>query len=155
MTEEDLEQMQMERVSNMHRIQGMLGGMGKDDLDVLKMLFSSMCGEDGQIVAAQYVGMVKQILIIKHDVCACGGDHETAEDLLKEDAASNLQQVMANEVPDGPSGATLMYVYRLEIRPSDGAIVCRDCGLWYTSLKDRMLKEPDDCHGCHMKSAQG
>lgn len=155
MTEEDLEQMQMQRVSGMHRIQNMLMGMTKDDLDVLRLLFSSMCGEDGQIIAGQYVGTVKQILIMKYGECSCGGDHESAEDLLKESAANNLQKVMANEVPDGPSGAVLMDRYRLEIRPSDNALVCRDCGCWYSSLKDRMIKEPDDCHGCHLKSAQG
>jgi len=33
--------------------------------------------------------------------------------------------------------------------------VCTKCGLYYTSIEDRMLKRPDDCAGCHQKQMWG
>lgn len=47
-----------------------------------------------------------------------------------------------------------MLAYRLE--PYDDMyFYCRDCGLTYVSLEDRMLKRPDECHGCFLKASQG
>lgn len=33
--------------------------------------------------------------------------------------------------------------------------VCLGCEHRYQTIEDRMLKQPDDCHGCHNKSAWG
>lgn len=34
-------------------------------------------------------------------------------------------------------------------------VSCMNCGITYSSIADRMLKEPNDCHGCHVKAAHG
>lgn len=33
--------------------------------------------------------------------------------------------------------------------------ICKNCGLRYRSIEDRMLRAPDACHGCYLKSAHG
>lgn len=33
--------------------------------------------------------------------------------------------------------------------------ICLNCGMRYPSIEDRMLRNPDDCSGCHIKSAHG
>lgn len=33
--------------------------------------------------------------------------------------------------------------------------ICKGCGLKYQSIQDRMLRAPDACHGCFLKSAHG
>ena len=33
--------------------------------------------------------------------------------------------------------------------------ICKGCGLRYESIKDRMLRPVDWCHGCHLKAAHG
>lgn len=34
-------------------------------------------------------------------------------------------------------------------------VVCKGCGLFYKSLVDRMIKGPDNCHGCIEKAKWG
>lgn len=38
---------------------------------------------------------------------------------------------------------------------SSGKLTCIGCGLEYISLRDRMVKEPNDCHGCQLKAGHG
>jgi hypothetical protein len=33
--------------------------------------------------------------------------------------------------------------------------ICRGCGIVYVSLEDRMLRRPDECHGCFLKAKFG
>jgi hypothetical protein len=172
-----LEQMQMANQALQHDVMRLLHGLTEDQLEGLSTLLRAMMGEDGPLIAAVHSGMIDQILHFRFGRCECGGKHEQAEDLLKggDDGPSFIVDEVGSPHPDGPtepysepgplvslntdatqiSGAELMDKYRLEIRPGDGAIVCRDCGLWYASLHDRMLKDPDDCHGCHLKSKTG
>ncbi len=49
-----------------------------------------------------------------------------------------------------------MKEYRVYYKSQTGKeVLCTDCGLEYPSLEDRMVKQPDDCHGCFMKAKWG
>jgi hypothetical protein len=151
----------MQRAANFHEIQEFLNSLNKEQLETLEMLMFSCASEPGGLVAAAHHGMVKQVLQYKFGVCTCGLEHETAEDLLKDDAESPHPNGPTEEYSEPPvitqmrkGAAELMEEYHLAT-VFGGALVCTNCGLEYPSLKDRMLKGPDDCHGCHLKAAQG
>lgn len=49
----------------------------------------------------------------------------------------------------------LLREYNVAFEIDGHTVKCLGCGMQYVSLRDRMIKEPDDCHGCHLKSANG
>jgi hypothetical protein len=152
--------MVMQRAANFHEVQEFLNSLNREQLGTLEMLLFSACADGGHLVAAAHHGMVKQILQMKFNVCTCGMEHESAEDLLTgqpvtEQPTATVPPSESLLLPKRKGATELLEEYNLEVRPGDGAIVCKSCGLWYASLQDRMLKGPDDCHGCHLKSAQG
>lgn len=160
--EEAIAHQQLTHQSRAHEINDFLQSLSKEQLDTLRMLVISMADPDsGHILAAQHHGMIVQIMALKHAVCVCGVEHESAESLLAPTAvpATDVDQLDTWEGrrinPDHPSGAALMAEYRLEARPGFNVLFCTGCGMQYSSLRDRMIKDPDDCHGCHLKSAQG
>lgn len=69
---------------------------------------------------------------------------ETASDYLLEASAEDRRQILAKK-------------YNVSFSPYHvlPEVTCNGCGLQYPSLRDRMLKGPDDCHGCHLKSSNG
>jgi hypothetical protein len=66
------------------------------------------------------------------------------------------------ELPEGLPEAEVVRLfeeYNLQrctdpIAPA-GFVECKGCGLVYVSLADRMLRAPDECHGCHEKAKHG
>lgn len=53
------------------------------------------------------------------------------------------------------SAIAIMEKYNVTPDVSFPKVQCMGCGLMYPNLRDRMLKGPDDCHGCFMKASQG
>lgn len=52
--------------------------------------------------------------------------------------------------------AALMAQYNVKQKePGKPEVICQGCGLEYVSLADRMVKRPDDCHGCQEKARWG
>lgn len=168
-----MEHQAMSRVANAHEVQDFLTGLTADQLKTMSMLLLSFADpESGAFLAAQHHGMVIQIRALKHDNCVCGHEHEDAEALLG-DVGSPHPEGTGEEYSDPPSQTLLMenlpakvglrefdepipvLMDRYRLLLDGGVLRCRDCGLQYISLKDRMIKEPDDCHGCHLKNSQG
>lgn len=57
---------------------------------------------------------------------------------------------------DANEGHKLMLKYKVNaINPDEPQVRCSNCGQVYSSLKDRMIKEPDDCEGCLHKARWG
>ena len=62
--------------------------------------------------------------------------------LMTEDLIAKMVEYNMDDLRDEDTG---------EIR----GFICLNCRTVYPSLEDRMLKAPDDCSGCHQKSAWG
>lgn len=102
-------------------------------------------------------GLAAAIMKEKHHRCTCGEDHdfealETERLKLEEERKNPPVTVDGASLVD--MDALAMATYRL-IKDVTGAIKCKDCGMEYQSLDDRMVKRPDDCSGCKQKAAWG
>lgn len=62
--------------------------------------------------------------------------------LMTEDLVKKMVEYNVDDLRDEDTGAIIGFK-------------CLGCGMNYQSLEDRMLRAPDDCHGCQHKSAWG
>lgn len=153
---EQREQHMLALQSGEHELRDFYYGLTKEQLETLSMILSSATDTSlGVANAAMHMGRIREILSLKFGRCTCGQEHGTAEDFLMEVAPeAELTKASVTEVT-GPSAMEMMKKYNLTFGKQFPEVKCKGCGLTYPNLRDRMLKEPDDCHGCHMKSAQG
>lgn len=76
-----------------------------------------------------------------------------------EEAVARFRDRMNNPAPMEPDPVAtmsqMMKEYHIVRRVSDNALVCERCGKESVSMADRMLKDPEDCDGCHHRAAWG
>jgi hypothetical protein len=151
--QQDLHHMNME--SNRHEVLSFIENLTKEQLDTLGMLLVSIAGDEGQLIAAHYHGILKQVLHFKHGRCMCGLDHGEPEGVT-------LGETVEPEEPVFDAAAKVkadidaFELYRVRgVFDNFPQVVCVDCGTTYINLRDRMLREPDDCYGCNLKAKNG
>jgi hypothetical protein len=117
----------------------------------IEMLNVIIHSDNGAVVAGKLLGEAGAIMRLAHgDACfGCGNRHDL--DMLTE----TQQQVEREREQDSPEYQAALKEYNMEHR--DGRLFCAGCGLEYTSMNDRMLRQPgpDGCHGCKQKAAWG
>lgn len=93
--------------------------------------------------------------LVVHDKTDMSPPHTTtvsAQDLVDSLAADEVEV----GIPDSMIQVKeLMDQYNVNEVADSMMVVCKGCGQTYQSLTDRMLSEPDNCKGCHEKSAWG
>lgn len=174
----DLWHVKME--SEAHALEAFFTGLDADATHALiSWLQNLMSNEETMMLSiAAAIGDLTRQHAIKANVCgACGKNHDeelqkqmqaaTSEPQMSERAASAILDLVENDMtlrgePEVPieKKATikeLMEQYRMERVEEDGAVVlrCKDCKYPSQSLTDRMMKAPDECPGCFIKSAHG
>lgn len=147
-----------------HELRDFYDSLTKDQLDTMLGILSAFTDSNiGQQNAAMHLGRVRQLLYSKFNVCPCNQDHGVVEDLLRNEAiggstlVKDARDALAS-VTRKPLAKEVDLLREYNVRKTDATdreVQCIGCGLRYISLSDRMIKGPDDCHGCHIKSSQG
>lgn len=163
----------MAQDADAHQLLGFLTSLSFDDLKVLRAILRAC--QSGPAVAGYYEGILSIMLAQKSGRCwACDKDHDA--DLAGIVADRHVEHQHDEPEPehqtltDQPDGSVKVESfdphavqaqateYRVEFIGPVGPqcpVRCLGCGLKYVSLADRMMKRPDDCHGCHHKAAHG
>lgn len=148
------ERREMEFSSARHRVMNFIHSLSSDDLETFGIMTSMFADpEMGHVIANQYLGLVSTVQHFKFSRCVCGADHGDPTLAAAHDT-ERLEAELANNVVLAHNSDPVMIEYRLEMR-ADRKFYCKGCGHQYVSLEDRMLRRPDDCSGCHMKSMHG
>jgi len=160
----------MESEVKSHQVKNLFTELPKDQLLALNLLLETISRvEDPGAMAAYYNGHATAIIEMKYNVCSSHGVNHAEEaleefkkstgDISIDKGSTPTRDDDTEEQSDFEFTQTRvnynMELYRLKIDESTGKLVCKDCGLEYVSLEDRMVKSPDDCHGCYIKSAHG
>ena len=157
-----MERQDMLGESYRHDVQRMFDEMSKEHLLTLRIMLNQFSSENDLRLTSYYEGVVAATLALRFDVCGgCGKNHD--EELLKNEKTEVTDLVtdfVTNEVPLSTEQLDQMTTYHLDdLRDEDSGqllgFTCTLCGLRYVSIEDRMLKSPDNCHGCYLKSAHG
>ena len=140
-----------------HGVMDFIHALDESQLEALQMLMHSLADpRQTNVLAAHFEGIIKQVLHFKHGWCSCGERHSVAEDLLPMDQAAFEAAMSDDEILKAAEDKrnALMDQYNLIIGLS-GKLTCKLCGTEYQSLRDRMLRSPDDCPHCNIKNSQG
>ncbi len=142
----------MEQEHKAANIYSLFAELSQDHLvGLANMLTAISEANNPRASAAFFEGFASASIESRFDVCAIHGVNHDVEALA---SLANVSTETRDDVePVNPQEPLLMEKYRL-VRNGD-LFMCADCGIRYPSLQDRMLKAPDDCHGCHDKSAHG
>lgn len=147
------------------RIESFIYGLKSDDLFTMSQIFE-MCASDPR-AATYFEGIVDALLKDRHNICSyCGIDHD--ENVLgghgknNEPVKTPHSGTIENAIPSGNDSKTSSDAknfapeeeYHVDILAS-GKAVCTRCGYTYPSLEDRMLRRPEECHGCQIKAQFG
>jgi hypothetical protein len=151
-----------------------------DQLVTIKTLLVRLGRLDDPTPAlAYYGGVIATTLQLKHNVCeSCGVDHDAA--LMQEPTPTPADPRTESPVDklirthgepfepvnqaefDAKHAEYNVRLYTqddldngLVVGPNEQPVICIGCSLLYQSLEDRMLRPPDGCQGCHLKSAHG
>lgn len=165
---EQLEQMvdhhRMHVETSQHDIMRLFDEQNKDNLRTLAGIFA-LLGGNGAPLGHYFNGLAVAYLKLKFDVCAACGETHAAEQILQNEppkpAAEPAADITAHMPADVLRGIELaarkdlMTRYRVNEVPESDAVVCQGCDTVYPSLEDRMLKKPDECHGCIQKTKWG
>ena len=158
----------MEFQSKEHQMMGLIHSLDEEQLDALQSLLDTFVDPTaGPLRVAMHIGEIRSILHFKFGRCVCGRDHETLEDILQHSATGTEADERGEIEPEDietldpieearAKSDELHATYNV-VPMHDGThgVMCIGCGLTYVNLRDRMVKGPDDCHGCHQKSANG
>lgn len=181
--EEQQDRRQAEIQSWHHEQDHFFSTLTREQTLTLSRILRNITNDESGRTSAFYEGVCQSILTYRYNVCAgCGVDHaeEFAKELLDEaprepnldvpdgispdqltfdDAiAADQPQLIADKIDEAELAdrRELMDRYNVEEDPNLAPFLrCRGCGLTYVSLEDRMVKAPDDCHGCTHKSKWG
>jgi len=157
-----------------HKVLDFMQELTEDQLESLSIMIFAMAQNDGgDVIAAHYHGMLKQILHFKFGRCGCGKVHDAPEgislspmtDAQAEEVKAKFSSATRPEIKEPPEDREYrlrleenqlpdMKKYRL-VRTERGHLACADCGISYVSLVDRMINPPEECHGCFLKSGHG
>lgn len=164
---------QMEHDSAAHRITSFIHSLNEEQLESFRMLLRALDRETGPELAAYYRGFASQIAHFKFGTCECGHTHTQPEDFLRDAESNTAKAAKPSEAKAEDTTVTAFVESRAEAIEAERAehlrlldeynlleglgknVVCRGCLTAYPSLEDRMLKGPDDCHHCHLKSKNG
>jgi hypothetical protein len=163
-----VEMHQMATESVTHSILSFIENLNEDQLDTMSSILLSVGGENGDLLGAQLNGMIRQIVKFRYGRCQCGKRHESLDGISLDGTAVRPEPVVNAGPVEPPQPAdplillaaasekevSLLKQYNL-YKHSSGKLTCVGCGLEYISLRDRMVKEPDDCHGCKLKAGHG
>lgn len=166
-----------------NKLEGLFGELTLEQLTSLREMLYTISNSDNTVAMADYwTGWASAVLKYKHGVCSsCGVDHseEGLMDLVKkngpddqpagdEPQVSSENDVALDKFRDmTPEELALMKEYHLDDARIEGTnelvgFICTGiegvpggCGLVYVSIEDRMLKKPEECHGCFNKAAHG
>lgn len=178
--EDTMARQKMAHDSALHGIMRFVHELEEEQLEAFAMLMYSLTDPRQSVtLASKFEGIARQVLHFKHGWCACGERHGLVEDLLSDmnpdnvgsphphgtgeeysepgklDLAAYEAAMQPGDIEQAAANkkATLMAQYNMI--ESEGKLLCKLCGTQFISLRDRMLREPDDCSGCRMKNAQG
>jgi hypothetical protein len=142
-----------------HAIDSLLDRLPMDEMEaLLQVMHGFTSDEDGMVAAARFEGLIQGVYQRRFKKCGCLNNCETLDDL-----ATELEMSQSDE-PDEPideikaaleEASKYHVAYLSDDNFTDPRVKCTNCGTIYPSLADRMIKGPDDCHGCHHKSAYG
>lgn len=168
--EELKQQLQLQRMEStaiQHQVRSLFRELDKDNLVALGNLLGMIAGaEDSSDSASYYYGMTTSAVDVRFDVCATHGFNHEDDEMKKLTGETVESSGPEPSTPprdseshmawmNGKNMTELMQEYRLKINEKDSKLYCRDCGMEYQSVKDRMVKSPDDCPGCFIKAAHG
>lgn len=163
-----------------NKMEGLFEDLPVEQLAILRELLYEIAsaGPTAQAIAEYWMGWASAGLKFKHGVCSgCGLNHEddALKDLVKEAAPAGDEAVVIQPVVDlankfrdmTEEELQLMREYHLDDARVEGTnelvgFICTGivgcpggCGIVYPSIEDRMLRGPEDCHGCFNKAAHG
>ena len=150
---------QMHEDSYQHEVVNFIRGLDESGLRTLKGMITGIDQSETQGVLL--IGYILSQLEARYSLCfACGKDHEAMlTDLSgqKEPKVIKKNVHWSEFVKSLPAGIIArLEEYHLDLIPDQWPVVaCNKCGLEYQSLEDRMVKAPDECHGCQQKAAWG
>lgn len=147
----------MHHISSHHEVMRLFEELSRDNLRTLTGIFGLLAHQPS--LANYFEGIGVAHLHLKHDLCAsCGESHGQPEFLSdSKEAAGHTHEPVVPSSRTIEEHAKLLNEYRMvETVVGDmRKFTCRDCGMEYVSLEDRMLRKPDECKGCQHKSAWG
>jgi len=172
----DMDPTRLMNESVAHEVHLWLENASKDDLINLGMLLHAALGNPAY--GWQFIGTIEGELHHRFGRCyVCGNDHEAEKDNAVEATAAEMTadgtpipgtpfhtgdasafDNLAQELIGRPWPQYLELCANYNVRSNvdqDGKVICKTCNMPYPNLDDRMLKEPDDCSGCHQWHATG
>lgn len=161
-----------------HRIAHFFDALDEEGLLALRTIVQSLTVTKSAHQSGYYIGVITQMLVHKFGYCrGCGAKHDDELAAMLKDAhnESGTDNVAApsgpkqeaqgenlsaptswSEVPLEPEFLENLAIWGMNLVTNEyPKVACKNCGLEYVSLEDRMLKTPDNCHGCHHKAAHG
>lgn len=150
-----LDQQNMILTSSHHDVQRLFGELSVEHLKLVIGILAHL-GGSGSPQAAYLQGLASGALYYKHNICSgCGRDHDKeAEEELQPKTKVEESLDRMNGLSD--EDINNAHRYNVSFLAGRGGVVrCNGCLIEYPSLADRMLKAPDNCSGCHQKSAWG
>lgn len=149
-----LEQHMMVTEQNAHDVRDLFESLDESQLRVFRGILRIVDENPG--AASYYAGVVSTQLSFRFGVClGCGRKHdEELKDMATESGVpktwTDIAATLDTETLEN------LHKYHLNVIPNEWPrVVCAKCGKTYVSLEDRMLREPDDCSGCHEKEMWG
>lgn len=151
-----VDQQNMILTSSHHDIQRLFSELSVEHLQMMVGIFRHLALENSGRSSGYLEGLASGALAYKHNICSgCGRDHDAeAEETLApktkvEDALERINITSDEDIDNA-------HKYNVSLVSGGGGKVrCNGCLIEYPSLSDRMLKAPDNCSGCHQKSAWG
>lgn len=164
----------MSKEADAHQLYGFISGLSVDDTRSLRAILRA--AQNDSHVAAYYDGVLSILLAQKEELCwACGKNHDADLSSLLDDATQPVPTPDSTPEPkqalvDAPNGEVAVVEFTTDQVLEDASrygvefigpvgpncpVKCVGCGLKSISLADRMLRSPDDCHGCIEKAKWG
>lgn len=158
-----------------HKVYGFIDTLSEEQLQGLSMLVHAFATETEEAGYAKFVdGYLAAVAKAKYNICpGCGEDHDKQLDEMRQQEEGQTftgdRPLSVNEDSTAPLAPYIlteddlanMEEYNLDdLRDEDPphhllGFICKGCGMRYVSIADRMLRPPDTCSGCQMKSAHG
>lgn len=170
----------MEQEAQIHGVIDLIHSLDEEQLKNFIVLMSGLTdAQNSALIAGIHLGQARAIGSNKFGWCKCGREHETPEQMLAKEVDRGAERVAAehpvagrkpeplelDELPNMSAVEEAAAANRLILAeeynvafaadPTDPSVICKGCGQTYPSLRDRMVKGPDACHFCHLKSSGG
>lgn len=144
-----IDQQQMIISTSHHEIQRLFSELNAEHLQTLLGIFRYLVNASSSSPASYLEGLVISALHYRFEICgSCSRNHteDLAQDLTKKPASNfNPSEFVLGKAKE----------YFVSSIGDKGKVKCNNCGIEYPSLADRMKRSPENCSGCHQKSAWG